>query len=146
MRRLTELLNSLQVSELNRSTVQPGGTTGESSNRGSGVNPGGLGIVTPQILVVEGVVSGLLRSKGEGREPRTPQFSNQIDATESRCHGQLYSVPDPSGRCYEIVSHCPVKMPTKTRISMAIVFASFRSGYDSPGRSRACLNKSLINR
>jgi hypothetical protein len=35
---------------------------------------GGLG-------VVEGVVSGLLRSKGEGREPRTPQFSNQIDAT-----------------------------------------------------------------
>jgi hypothetical protein len=47
--------------------------------------------VTPQILkwgswrgvgVVEGVVSGLLRSKGEGREPRTPQISNQIDATE----------------------------------------------------------------
>jgi hypothetical protein len=32
--------------------------------------------------VVEGVVSGLLRSEGEGREPRTPQFSNQIDATE----------------------------------------------------------------
>jgi hypothetical protein len=30
---------------------------------------------------VEGVVSGLLRIKGEGREPRTPQFSNQIDAT-----------------------------------------------------------------
>jgi hypothetical protein len=31
---------------------------------------------------VEGVVSGLLRSKGERREPRTPQISNQIDATE----------------------------------------------------------------
>jgi hypothetical protein len=31
---------------------------------------------------VEGVASGLLRSKGEGREPRTPQFSNQIDATD----------------------------------------------------------------
>jgi hypothetical protein len=31
--------------------------------------------------VVEGVVSGILYSKGEGREPRTPQFSNQIDAT-----------------------------------------------------------------
>jgi hypothetical protein len=58
----------------------------------------GVGVVTPQILkwgggswrgvgVVEGVVSGLLRSKGEGREPRTPpQFSNQIDAT-----GDLYN-------------------------------------------------------
>jgi hypothetical protein len=34
--------------------------------------------------VVEGVVSGLLRSNGEGREPRTPQFSNQIDATGIR--------------------------------------------------------------
>jgi hypothetical protein len=33
---------------------------------------------------VEGVVSGLLRSKGEGRESRTPQFSNQIDATALR--------------------------------------------------------------
>jgi hypothetical protein len=32
--------------------------------------------------VVEGVVSGLLRSKREEREPRTPQFSNQIDATD----------------------------------------------------------------
>jgi hypothetical protein len=34
-----------------------------------------------EVGVVEGVVSGLLRSKEEGREPRTPQFSNQIDAT-----------------------------------------------------------------
>jgi hypothetical protein len=40
--------------------------------RGAGLGGGG---------VVEGVVTGLLRSKGEGREPRTPQFSNQIDAT-----------------------------------------------------------------
>jgi hypothetical protein len=40
--------------------------------------------VTPpdfEVGVVEGVVSGLLLSKREGREPRTPQFSNQIDAT-----------------------------------------------------------------
>jgi hypothetical protein len=32
---------------------------------------GGLG-------VVEGVVSGLLRSKGEGREPRTPSFQTRL--------------------------------------------------------------------
>jgi hypothetical protein len=63
----------------------------------SGVNPRGLGVVTTQILkwgggvvevgwgVVEGVVSGLSRSKGEGREPRTPQFSNQFDATVCIC-------------------------------------------------------------
>jgi hypothetical protein len=58
------------------------------------VNPGGLGVVTPRFCsggrgggsgVVEGVVSDLLRSKGEGREPRTPQFSNQIDATDTQC-------------------------------------------------------------
>jgi hypothetical protein len=37
--------------------------------------------VTPQILkwgVVEGMVSGLLRSKGEGREPRTPSFQTRL--------------------------------------------------------------------
>jgi hypothetical protein len=54
------------------------------------VNPGAVGGRDPQILkwgswrgvgVVEGVVSGLLRGKGEGREPRTRQFSNQIGAT-----------------------------------------------------------------
>jgi hypothetical protein len=42
----------------------------------------GLGVVTLpdfEVGVVEGVVSGLLRRKGEGREPRTPQFSNQIN-------------------------------------------------------------------
>jgi hypothetical protein len=44
----------------------------------------GLGVVTPQILkwrglgVVEGVVSGLLRSKGEGREPGTPSFQTRL--------------------------------------------------------------------
>jgi hypothetical protein len=27
---------------------------------------------------VEGVVSGLLRSKGEGREPRTPSFQTRL--------------------------------------------------------------------
>jgi hypothetical protein len=57
-----------------------------------GVNPGGLGVVTPQILkwvVVEGVVSGLLCSKGKGQEPRTPQFSNQIDATVQVCARSL---------------------------------------------------------
>jgi hypothetical protein len=32
---------------------------------------------------VEGVVSGLLRSKGEGLEPKTHQFPNQIDAVGS---------------------------------------------------------------
>jgi hypothetical protein len=43
----------------------------------------GFGVVTPQILKWRvWLQSGLLRSKlGEGREPRTPQFSNQIDAT-----------------------------------------------------------------
>jgi hypothetical protein len=53
----------------------------------SGVNPVGLGVVTPQILkwgswrglgVVEGMVSGLLCSKGEGREPRTPSFQTRF--------------------------------------------------------------------
>jgi hypothetical protein len=28
--------------------------------------------------VVEGMVSGLLRSKGEGREPRTPSFQTRL--------------------------------------------------------------------
>jgi hypothetical protein len=47
----------------------------------------GIGGRDPQILkwgswrglrVVEGVVSGLLRSKGEGREPRTPRFQTRL--------------------------------------------------------------------
>jgi hypothetical protein len=51
---------------------------------------------------VEGVVSGLLRSKGEGREPRTPQISNQIDATE-----------------LVILSLFSDKVPTETKHAMA---------------------------
>jgi hypothetical protein len=45
-----------------------------------GVNPGGWGR-DPQDFemgVVEDVVSGLLRSKGEGREPRTPSFQTRL--------------------------------------------------------------------
>jgi hypothetical protein len=42
----------------------------------------GLGVVTPHILVMEGVVSGLLRSKGEGKGTQDPQFSNQFDVTD----------------------------------------------------------------
>jgi hypothetical protein len=56
----------------------------EMSARGHRRQSWGVGGRDPQdfeVGVVEGVVSGLLRSKGEGREPRTPQFSNQIDAT-----------------------------------------------------------------
>jgi hypothetical protein len=57
--------------------------------RFSGVNLGGWGC-DPQILklgvvhgvgVVEGVVSGLLRSKGRDENRGPSQFSNQIDAT-----------------------------------------------------------------
>jgi hypothetical protein len=47
--------------------------------------------VTPD-FEVGGVVSGLLRSKGEGREPRIPQFSNQIDATAISEHTCLKMV------------------------------------------------------
>jgi hypothetical protein len=79
--------------------------------RSIGVNPGGGGR-DPQILKwgVVGVVSGLLRSKREGREPRTPQFSNQIDATAPQVTMQCYIT------CSEVylyyIAYLPLQNPS----------------------------------
>jgi hypothetical protein len=52
-------------SNVANSGVNPGGWCRDPPDFEVGGRGGGLG-------VVEGVVSDLLRSKGEGREPRTP--------------------------------------------------------------------------
>jgi hypothetical protein len=40
--------------------------------------------------VVEGVVSGLLHSKGEGREPRTPSFQTRLTPLCTGATGAVY--------------------------------------------------------
>jgi hypothetical protein len=45
---------------------------------GIGVNPKGVGGRDPKILVMEGVVSGLLRSKGEDGNPGPPSLQTRL--------------------------------------------------------------------
>jgi hypothetical protein len=68
---------------------------------------------------VDGVVSGLLRSKDEGREPRTSQFSNQIDATDFRSHERLTPRALQNTRvAYSAVfMNAPVRVPNTDTLS-----------------------------